>query len=111
MNNLICGLDDPRIRFKPEVIDADEDQRLQTRTDMERRLEWLCDEWADAQAADMLDEWRDVRMAIHGAIQALNFCHADQRHDDRMALMTLGSVAFQHSQDCIRDGKYEGATK
>lgn len=78
-----------------------------SRTDAEKRLEWLCDEWADAHAINMLDEWRDLRMAIHGAIQVLNYCR--ERHEDRIALMELGSLALQHSQDCIIAGRYEGA--
>lgn len=110
MNSLMpCGLDDPRIRFEPDLIDADED--TDPRTDMEKRLEWLCDEWAYAQEADTLDEWRDVRMAIHGAYLALTFCSADDRSADRVALDNLSALAYQHSIDCISAGRYEGATK
>lgn len=106
-NNLMpCGLEDDRIRFPPDAPEDDD-----PRSDAEKRLEWLCDEWADAQADDHYDTWRDVRMMVHGAIQALNYCKADARHDDRMALMAAGSLAFEYSLDCIQQGKYEGASK
>ena len=94
------------ILLEPEVF-GDNDPR----TEMEKRIEWLCDSWAEAQTDDTLESWRDVRMMTHGAIQALNFCHADSRHEDRMALMAIHSVAFEYSQACINEGKYEGATK
>lgn len=107
MNSLIpCGLDDPRIRFEPDLIDIDELE--DPRNDMEKRLEWLCDEWAGAQDDDTLESWRDVRMAIHGASLALIYCSADDRLEDRMALMEMSALAFQHSQDCISAGRFEG---
>ncbi len=103
-NLMPCGLDDERIRFEPEEPESED-----PRTDAEKRLEWLCDEWKDAQADDHYDSWRDVRMMIFGATQALNHCKADPRHDDRMALITLGGLAFEYSLVCIQQGKYEGA--
>jgi hypothetical protein len=76
-------------------------------TDMEKRIDWLCSEWADASTNDTHDDWRDLRMMIHGALQALNYC--PDRHEDRMALMALGGVAFELSLDCISRDRYEGA--
>lgn len=105
MNPMPCYTDCDDNRLPADIPDEIEDPR----TDAEKRLEWLCDQWADAQTNDTSDAWRDVRMMIYGAIQALNYCHADDRHDDRMALMTLGSVALEYSLDCIYQGKYEGA--
>ena len=96
-----CGLDDPRIRFESEEEDTD------PRSLLERRLSWICDEWADAATNDRHEEWRDLNMMLHGALQALNYC--TDRHEDRMAIMALNALAYQHSSDCITAGKYEGA--
>lgn len=91
-------------------LPADEPEANDPRTDAEKRLEWLCDEWASAQSDDHYDSWRDVRMMIFGATQALNHCKADPRHDDRVELITLGGLAFEYSLGCIQQGKYEGAS-
>jgi hypothetical protein len=105
MNQMLCGYrDDPRQWDEPEAIEEEDPL-----TDAEKRLEWLCDEWASAQTDDHYDTWRDIRMMVHGAMQALNYCTRDDRHDDRMALMTLVSLAFEYSLACIQQGKYEGA--
>ena len=101
-----CGLEDDRIRYEP-----DEPEEESPLTPVEQRLSWLCEEWQAAVAEDYYDTWRDIRMMVHGALQALNWCKADNRHEDRMALMQLGSVAFEHSLDCIASNKYEGAPK
>lgn len=90
-------------------LPADEPEANDPRTDAEKRLEWLCDEWASAQTDDHYDTWRDVRMMVHGAMQALNYCTRDDRHEDRTALMTLGCLAFEYSLVCVQEGKYEGA--
>lgn len=103
MNNLMpCGLDDPRIRFEPDEPEDDD-----PRTDMEKRLDWLCDEWATAITDDTYDTWRDVRMMIFGA--SMGLVHCRDKFDDRMALSTLGSVSFEYGLACIQQGKYEGA--
>jgi len=101
MNTMPCGLEDDRIRFEPEEEDTD------PRTDVEKRLSWICDEWADAATNDRHEEWRDLNMMLHGALQALNHCR--DRHEDRMAIMAINALAYQNSTDCIMDGKYEGA--
>ncbi len=101
MNNLMpCGLDDPRIRFEPEPVEEESDPR----TDMEKRLSWICDEWADAATNDRHEEWRDLNMMLHGALQGLNHC--PDRHYDRMAIMEISKLAYQHSTDCIQAGRY-----
>jgi hypothetical protein len=102
---MLCGyLDDPRQWGEPEVIEEDNDPR----NDMEKRLEWICSDWADAITNDRHEEWRDLNMMLHGALQALNHC--PYRHDDRMAIMALNTLAYQYSLDCIKAGRYEGAT-
>lgn len=106
-NTMPCGLDDSRIRFEPDAEEDDNDPR----TPMEKRLEWLFDDWADAHANNTFDEWHSVSMAIHGAFQALIWCHQEDRHEDRATLMMLGDVAFQNSLACISEDRYEGATK
>lgn len=73
------------------------------RTDMEKRLSWICDEWADAAANDMHEEWHDLNMMLHGALQGLNHC--PDRHHDRMAIMEISKLAFRHSIDCIHAGR------
>lgn len=97
-----CGLEDDRIRF-----DADEPEADDPRTETEKRLEWICDEWKFAQEEDIYDTWRDVRMMIVGARQALNHCN--DRYDDRMDLLDLMGIAFGYSLACILAGRYEGA--
>ena len=99
MTPMPCGLEDDRIRFDPEEPESDD-----PRTDMEKRLEWLCEEWKECQVDDHYDSWRDMKMAMHGAWQALNHCR--DRHEDRVALETLGLLAFQYSMDCIDEGKF-----
>ena len=105
MNNLMpCITDSDEHRFP---ADAPKDES--PLSDMENRLEWVCEVWADAIANDTHEEWRDLRMMIHGALLALNYCK--DRHEDRMALMELGSLIFEYCLDCIDRGRYEGAKK
>lgn len=92
-----CGLDDERIRFEPDEPDDD------PRNHVEKRLAWLCEQWADALIDDTYDAWRDVRMMIYGATQSLIQCR--DRHRDIEALGHLGSMAFENSISCLqRDG-------
>lgn len=97
-----CGLEDDRIRFEP-----DEPEEESPMTDMEKRISWLCDDWAEALRDDTYDTWRDVRMMIYGATQSLVDCKG--RFDDIRALHDLGNIAFDNGLECIRAGKYEGA--
>lgn len=99
-----CWTDSEENRFP-----ADELEDTDPRTAMEKRLEWLCEEWTDAIVDDNFDAWHDLRMAIHGASQTL--IHCKDRHDDSSALFTLAQVAFEHSMTCISEGKYEGSPK
>jgi len=102
MNNLMpCGLDDPRIRYEPEEVEVEDPRSL-----MEIRIEWLCEEWQSAIKDDTYESWRDLRMMVYGATQALNYCR--DRHDDRMALMVLSSVSFEHSLACLAADKGSG---
>lgn len=100
MNDKIpCGyIDDPRMWDQDDTTDEEE-----LLTDVEKRLAWICDDWRDALINDSYDDWRDMRMALYGATQALNWCGGD-RHEDRMALMYLSTVAFENSLQHIRKG-------
>lgn len=95
MNGMPCGLEDDRIRFEP---DAEEDS--DPRTDLEKRLSWLCDEWKEALEYDDYEHWHDMRVMIYGATQALIRC--SDRFDDHEALRALSNIAFLNSLDCIR---------
>lgn len=106
-NSMPCGLDDERIRFEPDLIDVDEAE--DPRTDLEKRFDWICGEWKDAQEIDTLEEWSSVRYALYGASQALVSC--SNRYDDIRALDTLRGLCVEYSSACIRDGRYEGASK
>lgn len=104
MNQMLCGYrDDDRLWDEAEAIDEDED----ILTPLEKRLEWICDEWKEAREADTYDAWYSVRMMLYGAAQALNYCR--DRYEDRMAVSLLSNVAFEYSLTCIQEGKYEGA--
>jgi hypothetical protein len=81
------------------------------RTDAEKRIEWICEEWASALTDDTYDTWRDVRMMCYGAVQALNQCRTIDCMEDYRTFSVLGDIAFNNSLDCIRDDKYEGAKK
>lgn len=94
-----CGLDDERIRFEPDEPDDD------PRSHVEKRLEWICEQWADALIDDTYETWRDVRMMIYGATQALIHCR--DRHQDIEELGHLSSMAFENSISCIQKGKYD----
>jgi hypothetical protein len=103
MNNLMpCITDSDEFRFEP---DGPEDES--PLTDMEKRIEWICDDWADALEIDTYDEWNSVRMSIHGAIQTLIYCPG--RAQDESAMRDLRAVAFENGMDCIKRGKFEGA--
>lgn len=87
MNTMPCGLEDDRVRFEPDEEDAD------PRTDVEKRLSWICDEWAGVLNNDHYDDWHDLRMMIYGASQALIHCR--DRFEDYSALRELGNFAFE----------------
>jgi len=107
MNTIPCGLEDDRCRFEP---DGPED--TDPRTDSEKRIEWICEEWQGAMVDDCYETWRDVRMMCYGAIQALNQCRGSKTAmDDYRTFSVLGDIAFKNSSDCIQAGKYEGAPK
>ena len=106
MNNLMpCGLDDTRLWDEPEVEEEDTDPR----TDMEKRISWVCDVWADAQECDTFDEWNSVRLMLAGALHALIYTIG--RHEDYKALDAARDIAFENSLVGIRENKYEGAPK
>ncbi len=92
--------DSDEFRLEPDT--PEEESNL---TPLERRLEWLCDEWSDAGHINTYDEWKGVRYAIYGAAQALNFCN--DRYEDLEAMRLLGGIVFEHQLSCIQEGKYE----
>lgn len=101
-NRMPCGLDDDRIRFAPDVEDDD------PRTDTEKRLMWIEDEWASARHEDTYESWNDVRLMAFGAVQAL--INAECRNVPEIAqLREIGDFAFENSMTCIKEGRYEGA--
>ncbi len=105
MNTIPCITDSDEFRFDP-----DGPEYTDPRTDAEKRIEWLCDEWQAALNNDSYDTWRDVRMMCYGAIQALIHCRGSKTAmDDYRTLSELGNVAFVYSTDSILAGKYEGA--
>lgn len=57
---------------------------------------------------DTFDEWNSVRLQLAGACQALIFCR--DRGEDWRALNEARGLAFENGIDCIKAGKYEGAT-
>ena len=93
MNRMPCGLEDDRVRFEPEAEDED------PRTDMEKRISWICDDWHDALINDTYEDWRDLRMMTYGAYQSL--IHCKDRFDDLEALRELGNIAFARGIDRI----------
>jgi hypothetical protein len=100
-----CFTDSDEFRFEP---DGPED--TDPRTDAEKRIEWICNEWKYALDDDNYESWHDVRMMCYGAIQALNQCSGSKTAmDDYRMFSTLGDIAFNNGSDCIQDGKYEGA--
>jgi hypothetical protein len=104
MNNLMpCITDSDEWRFEPDGLEDESPM-----TEVEKRIQWIRDDWVDALENDNYDEWRDVRMAIHGAYQTL--IHCKDRHDDSKALTELSEIAFKNGLDCIQRGRYEGAT-
>ena len=106
MNNLQpCWTDSEELnRFPPEAPEVEDDD---PRTDMEKRLSWICDSWADAMEIDTCEAWADVRSEIYGASQALVYCSG--RYADSNALEDLREIALENSLACIRAGRYEGA--
>lgn len=103
MNDMLCGyLDDPRQWDEPEAIEEEDPL-----TDAEKRLEWICSDWADAIECDTADEWDRVRMALYGATQAFTTCRFS-RQEEQMA-RDLADIAFDRQIDCIRRFRYEGA--
>ena len=102
MYSMPCYTDSDADRF-PEEVEEDTDPR----TESEKRISWICSDWADAIACDNYDEWYGVRMSIYGAIQTL--IHSHDRWDDYKAMQTLGKMAFENSLVCLRAGRYEGA--
>lgn len=108
MNQMLCGYrDDPRQWSEPDTEEEDNDPR----TEQEKRISWICDDWADALKCDNYDEWRDVRMSLYGARQALvNLDRYDKTVSQTWDLLnSLGDLAFEYGMDCIRSGEYEGA--
>lgn len=104
MNDMLCGyLDDPRQWDEPEAIEEEDPL-----TDAEKRLEWICSDWAYAIECDTADEWDRVRMALYGATQAFIKCRSS-RQEEQMA-RDLADIAFDRQIDCIKAGRYEGAT-
>ena len=104
MSNLMpCGLDDPDLRFE-----ADGEEEVMS--EAEKRISWIFSEWQEAIENDDLETWRDIRMMVYGAKQALAQATTRQ-YDEYRLLDDLGAVAFEHSLDCIRHGKYEGAPR
>lgn len=103
-NRMPCITEDERFRLEP-----DGEEMLLTLE--EQRIEWLFDSWADAIQNDTHEGWHIVRSEIYGAIQMLNAIGslALRGVDPRESLRMLTDVAFQHSRDCIAEGKYEGA--
>jgi hypothetical protein len=97
-----CITDSDEFRFPAEAIE--EESPL---TDMEKRISWLCSEWADANEIDTFDEWNSVRLMIAGALQALIYTVG--RHEDYKALDAARDMAFENSLDCIKRNRYEGA--
>lgn len=103
MSNLMpCGLDDPNLRFE-----ADGEEEVLS--EAEKRISWIFSEWQEALENDDLETWRDIRMMTYGAKQT--FVRVSNRYDDYALMDSLNDLAFEHSLDCIRRGKYEGATK
>jgi hypothetical protein len=101
---MLCGLqDDDRNRFE---LDGPEDES--PLTDMEKRIQWICDAWSDALTNDNYDEWRDVRMMLYGAKQTLIHCNKFKL-DEWTVLDELSDIAFHNGLDCISRGLYEGA--
>ena len=76
MNTIHCITDSDELRYPAEA--QEEESNL---TDLENRISWGCDEWADALENDTYDEWKSVRMALYGATQTLVHCR--DRYDDR----------------------------
>ncbi len=111
MNHHIpCITDSDENRFQSDPLhDATLDDDFPVMTDMEKRIEWICGEWAEAIKSDTYEAWHDLRMMLHGAVLALGYCR--DRHEDRMAINDLGTMVFENSLACIQAGKYEGATK
>lgn len=106
MNQMLCGYrDDPRQWAEPEPVEEEDDD---PRTEPEKRISWLCSDWSDALTDDTYDEWNGVRLAIYGASQML--VHVNGMHRESAMLLDLSRIAFENGLDCIRRGKYEGAT-
>jgi hypothetical protein len=97
-----CITDSDEFRFEP-----DEPEEESPLTNIEKRIEWICDDWATALECDTYEEWSDVRLMFSGAIQALIYCR--DRHEDLKALSELRDMAYENSLDCIRRDRYEGA--
>ena len=103
MNSHIpCITDSDEFRYPDEA--PEEESPF---TEVEKRIQWICDDWADALTNDNYDEWRDVRMMLYGAKQTLNYCK--DRRDDWKALDDLSDLAFANGLHCIGRGQYEGA--
>lgn len=99
MNSPIpCFRDSDDNRFPPEIEEEESPLTL-----VEQGIEWLCDEWKEAQQFDSYEAWHDVRMMLYGAKQALNHCA--HKHDDRQAIDLFSSIAFQNSRDCLNEGR------
>lgn len=105
MNTMLCGYrDDSRLWDEPEEVEEPD-----PRTEEEKRIDWICDAWADALEIDTYEEWHDVRMMAYGATQMCTY--ASGMHDLRKLLREIGNLAFENGLVCIQAGKYEGATK
>lgn len=104
MNTMLCGYrDDRRLWDEPEEVEED------PLTEAEKRIEWICDAWADALLIDTYEEWHDVQIMAYGATQMCTY--ASGMHKEREMLREIGRLAFANSRDCIQAGRYEGATK
>lgn len=106
-NVMPCGKDDERLWDRYESEPEDDDPRTET----EKRLMWIEDEWAQALEADDYEAWHDIRMMVHGALQAIAMAYTLGRIDEVNALRELGNIAFERGIVCIKAGKYEGAPR
>ena len=109
MNNPIpCFTDSDENRFQSDPLhDATLDDDFPVKTEMEKRISWICSDWGDALVNDRHDDWYAVRMEIYGACQTL--IYSPGRSEDYRAMNDLGNIAFKNGLDCLSRGKYEGA--
>ncbi len=96
MNNAIpCITDSDEFRYPPDEPEEDTPY-----TAAEQRIEWLCEEWADALIDDSAETWSNVRMMIYGAVLA-NIQTRD-RAEDVVLLKSAQEVALAHEMECFK---------